>query len=503
MSRNKALVCCCAMLLVSALTYADSPRYCQLTILHTNDTHGNLLPFKTPAESMPELAAYAKDGVIDLGGIARRATLAKQLSKRFGDTWLLDAGDYTDGTAFSIEFGGKADLAAMAAAGYSIECMGNHEMKSLNEWKSLVDATKFSLVDANIIMRSTKQPALTPYVIKQTGDVKVAVFGLMTTDARTYPLSDDADFNDPIDTAKALVPELRKQADIVICLSHCGYDVDQKIAQNVDGIDLIVGGHSHTRLSVPTAVVKGDISEIGKCNRTFIVQTGQWGQELGCEELKLRKNADGWAMMSVSGKLIPVTSEIAPDAAVDKIVNASWGKLRSHYVSQLGVATGEFYPRGNDEEPYYMVADLTRQLLKSDVHIENMGGVRAYLCRGAISRYDLARLLPWDNQLVMIDMTGEQLAKIIMSQQPAPSGLRYRISEGKLQDISVNGVPLDVNRVYHVSTNSYFGGIICKELGVSSKVVAKDARESLAQAIINSKTISPSYDGRRIVENKE
>ncbi|MHB1460590.1 MAG: bifunctional metallophosphatase/5'-nucleotidase [Armatimonadota bacterium] len=502
MIRNKSLsTVVLALLLFAGMTHADAPRYYQLTLLHSNDTHGNLLPFNTPAETMPELSSYAKDGVITLGGIARRSTIFQQVKRRFGDTWLLDAGDYTDGTAFSIAFNGLVDVAAMNAVGYTAECFGNHEMKPKEIWNQLVAATKFPLVDANLVAKGTTQPVVKSYIIKQAGEVKVAIFGLLTTDARTYELAQDTvDILDPIETAKKLMPELRKQADVVVLLSHCGYDVDQQIAAQVDGIDVIVGGHSHTRLAQPTVVRKGDITSIGRTNGTYIVQAGQWGQELGCVEMKLRRNDDGWGLMSLNGKLIPVTEDVPTDKAIAKLVDKAWGKLRNYYMDNIGVATDSFVPRGNDEEPYYMVADLTRELLGTDVHLENMGGVRAYLCKGPVSRYDLARLIPWTNSLVTIDMTGQQLAKVITTGTPAASGARYRMKAGVLQELTVNGAALDEQKIYHVSTNSYFGGIICDQLKLQSKVVAKDARDSLAQAIVNKKSISPSYDGRRIIE---
>lgn len=502
MLRNKAaFTTVLALLWAAGIAHADAPKYYQLTILHTNDTHGNLLPFNTPAETMPELSAYAKDGVLTLGGIARRSSMYKQIKQRFGDTWLLDAGDYTDGTAFSIAFDGKVDVAAMNAVGYTAECMGNHEMKPKAIWSQLVADTKFPLVDANVVWKGTTQPAMKSYIIKQAGEVRVAIFGLMTTDARSYELPQEAvDILDPIETAKALIPELRKQVDVVILLSHCGYDYDQKIAAAVEGIDLIVGGHSHTRLSTPTVVRKGQINSIGRSNGTYIVQTGQWGQELGCVEMKLRRNESGWSMMGLTGKLLPVTADVPTDANIAKLVDQSWGSLRKYYMNNIGVATESFVPRGVDQEPYYMVADLTRELLGTDVHLENIGGVRAYLCKGPISRYDLARLIPWTNSLVTLDMTGAQLAKVIIAGTPAASGVRYKMKSGAITEISVNEKSLENERVYHVSTNSYFGDIICKQLGISSKVVAKDARDSLGQAIVNKKSITPSYDGRRIVE---
>ncbi len=502
MLRIKSLpIAVAAMVLFAGLSHADAPRYYQLTILHSNDTHGNLLPFNTPAETMPELAAYAKDGVITMGGIARRSTLYQQVKQRFGDTWLLDAGDYTDGTAFSIAFDGKVDVAAMNAVGYTAQCLGNHEMKPKEIWSQLVEATKFPLVDANIVAKGTTKPVMKSYIVKLAGEVKVAIMGLMTTDARTYELPQDTvDILDPIETAKQLIPELRKQADVVVLLSHCGYDMDQQIAAQVDGIDLIVGGHSHTRLAQPTVVRKGEITSMGRTNGTYIVQAGQWGQELGCVEMKLRRNVDGWGLMALEGKLLPVTEDVPTDPAIAKLVDKAWGSLRNYYMDNIGTATESFVPRGNDQEPYYMVADLTRELLGTDVHVENMGGVRAYLCKGAVSRYDLARLIPWTNSLVTIDMTGAQLSKVITTGKPAVSGARYRMKGGVLQELTVNGAALDEQKIYHVSTNSYFGSIICDQLKLESKVVAKDARDSLAQAIVNKKIISPSYDGRRIIE---
>ncbi|MCS6831839.1 MAG: metallophosphatase, partial [bacterium] len=301
----------------SILSFADSdapPRYWKLTILHTNDTHGNLFPFNYPDPPDPSTQEAQLALRRNIGGVARRATLVKQLRHTFGTTWVVDVGDFHDGTAFSIEHRGQADVAAMNALGYTIATHGNHEFNNTRaQWQQLAQMAKFPVVCANVMDSSTKQPLLKPYELMQVEGARIAVFGLVTESTRGYPATREGiEILDAIDTARRLVPELRSRADVVVLLSHLGYEVDQRLAREVPGIDIIVGGHSHTRLAKPDFVPAGELTSAFQKNGTVIAQAFQWGGELGKLEIILRRDPQTgkWTLMSYRGELILVSPDI-------------------------------------------------------------------------------------------------------------------------------------------------------------------------------------------------
>jgi 5'-nucleotidase/UDP-sugar diphosphatase len=258
---------------VPSLIASDAPpRYWKLTILHTNDTHGNLLPFNYPDPPDPNTQEAQLALRRNIGGIARRATLVRQLRKAFGTTWVADVGDFCDGTAFSVEYRGEADVSAMNALGYTIGTHGNHEFNNPRaQWQKLVQMARYPVVCANVVDATTRQPLLKPYEVLQVEGARIAVFGLLTESTRGYPATREGiEILDAVDTARRVVPQLRQQADVVILLSHLGYEVDVQLAREVPGIDVIIGGHSHTRLAKPDFVPAGELTSAFQKNGTVM-----------------------------------------------------------------------------------------------------------------------------------------------------------------------------------------------------------------------------------------
>ena len=181
----------------SVTAFAQPPaQTVPLVILHTNDTHGHLLPFSYPT-IVPEGSELAQlPAKRDIGGIARRAALAAKIrgdvTARGGTMWLVDLGDFTDGTPFSSEYKGEADLAAMKAAGYQFGTLGNHEFNAAPEWlPQLIAKASYPMVLANATVKATGAPLLPPYRIEKVGGVRVALFGLITKSTQGYPAARD------------------------------------------------------------------------------------------------------------------------------------------------------------------------------------------------------------------------------------------------------------------------------------------------------------------------
>ncbi len=253
-----------------------SPGSNDLTILYTNDTHARLDPF-------PENAVkYA-----GLGGIARRANLIKKIRDREKNILLLDAGDVFQGTPWFDVYGGEVDLELMSQINYDAMAVGNHEFDlGLDRFAEAAGAAEFPILAANYNVRNTPMDGIVRrFIVKEIGGIKVGIFGLgIRLDGVVDPeLYGKVQSRDPEVWANGMVKSLKTyhNCDYIICLSHLGYQYRDKrmddltIAQKVAGIDLIIGGHTHTFLDKPARIINpdGDI--------TTVTQMGHSGIRLG------------------------------------------------------------------------------------------------------------------------------------------------------------------------------------------------------------------------------
>jgi len=166
-------------LLVPLGAWAQQPSSVRLTILHTNDTHGHLLPFSYPSVVPAGSALDALRVRGNIGGVARRATLVarirEELRRRDTPVWLIDAGDFAEGTSFSTEYHGEADIAAMNAVGYDFATLGNHEFSDrLAQLKKLISLASYPILCANVMEASTGKLLTRPYTIESVGPLRSA-----------------------------------------------------------------------------------------------------------------------------------------------------------------------------------------------------------------------------------------------------------------------------------------------------------------------------------------
>jgi 5'-nucleotidase/UDP-sugar diphosphatase len=475
-----------------------------LTILHTNDTHGHLLPFSYPSMAPPGSDLAGLNYRKNIGGIARRATLVKRLRQELGsveDTvWLIDAGDVCDGTPFSTEYHGDADVAAMNATGYDFSTLGNHEFNnSLAQLKKLISEYHYPVLCANATYTDTGKPLTQEYAIRNVHGVRIGLFGIVTHESATYPAArKDVAIGDEIETAQHMVKELQPKADIIILISHSGDSMDEKIAAAVPGVDVIVGGHSHTRLPIGQFVWHSDALPPKQVNGTIIVQAYQWGGELGRLDLLLEKDDRGaWHVDRYRERLMAITAEIPDDPEVAAVVEHYWKPIAAHYEEVIGKATDDFTERCDDMAEYNLMADSIRAAMGTDIEFENLGGVRAPLIKGDIRLEDLVDMDPFDNYVMTFKINGRQLKEILLKTHPAVSGIRYRLVNGALEEVTVDGRPVDDNHLYTGATNSYFAGYALKGIAVTN--TGKLRRDVFIEQIRKAGTVTPKYDGRRVI----
>jgi len=252
-----------------------------ITILHTNDTHSQIDPLP------------ANDRNAGMGGVARRATLVKRIRKENPNTLLIDAGDVLQGTPYFNFYKGEVEYKAMSAIGYDVGTLGNHEFD--NGVEALAAALKFAnfdLVSANYDVKGTMLDSkVKRYVVKTLGGIRVGLFGLgvSPTALITPDNFKGVTYIDPVVAAREVVKKLREEerCALVVCMSHSGYFEDgQKgdsfIASQVDGIDFIASGHTHTFMEKP-------VMQTQPCGaKTMIFQVGKSGIYVGRVDFTFR-----------------------------------------------------------------------------------------------------------------------------------------------------------------------------------------------------------------------
>lgn len=302
---------------------AQQPSYLDLTLLTTNDLHANLVPFDQAATLAGEIPQTK-----DVGGAARRATIVNRArAESRGYVLLLDSGDTTYGSnPIAKAFHGAPDVDVMNTMRYDAMEPGNHEF----QWPSVdtlrnLKASRFTWVCANLVDEKTGKLFVQPYVIREIGGVRVAFVGLITLLVNSDPYRARRELGlkavDPIETAKKLVPEIRRKADVVICLSHLGAGLDRQLAKDVPGIDIILGGHSHTRLAQPILVPVGTPSATW-LGAVPVVQAFQWGSEMGDTRVIFRRDPStgAYSLMSCKGKLISIDNTVPEDPVISRLI---------------------------------------------------------------------------------------------------------------------------------------------------------------------------------------
>ena len=507
-------------MILSGLAFLPGDASERLTILHSNDVHGHLRPFSYPSISSPgsgSMSAGSMEagtlffdlpGRRDIGGIARRATLAARLRAELAQqgttVWLIDAGDFFLYSAFSNEYHGDADVLAMNRAGYDFATLGNHEFAdSLAQLRKLIADARFQILCANVTDSAARRPLTQRYEVRRIGAVRVGIFGLVTNGAaHSLAANEGLGVEDVFTVAPAMVAQLRgaEQADLVVLISHCGESVDRQLARRVSGIDVIVGSHSHTRLPQGEMVWWSDELKPDEANGTVIVQAGQWGGELGRLDLLLEKNAAGkWRVDRYQERLIPVTRDTPDDPAVAAVLDSLWAPYAAKYDEVLATATADFADRGDDFSQINLYADAVRAEFGVDVEFEGTGGVHWPIVAGPVTRALLVDLDQHPYPVLTFRMKGSELRRFVQRSRPVGSGLRYRMSFGRLEDITVAGVPLDDARVYSCAADSSLARRLegFETLGRSNtkRLWADVVRDAIRKA----RTITPVYDARRVV----
>ncbi|MHB1392886.1 MAG: 5'-nucleotidase C-terminal domain-containing protein [Clostridia bacterium] len=427
-----------------------------ISLITVNDFHGAMIgDAKNPGIS--KLVAYMKN---------------EEKANKNG-TLILSAGDMFQGTADSNLLYGKSVVTAMNEAGFDAMVLGNHEFDwGLDTLKARIADSKFPYLGANLIDKATGKTAdfIKPYTIINKNGINVGIIGIVTpeTATKTKPeIVAPYEFKNPAEVVNVLVPEVKAAgADVIVVLSHLGVLQDSKtgeitgeaadLAKAVTGVDAIVAGHTHANVS-------------GTVNNIPIVANAYNGRSVGHVDIFMDTDT------KTVTKRVPYLDGNVVKALEDARVKGWYSLIQSRIApvknEVLGNAAADFPHSPKDTQTTLLgnwATDVMRKAVKADIAVQNGGGLRRDLPAGVVTMGLLYEIMPFDNTLFTMDLTGKQVkASIehgIMSADFNPgqfSGLmvKYdstkpageRIVEIKLAD----GTSLEDEKLYKVVTNDF------------------------------------------------
>lgn len=459
--------------------------------MHTNDTHAHLEQ------------------------VAKRVTAVNNVRQNQPDALLVDAGDVFSGTLYFTQYKGQADLGFMNLMKYDLMTFGNHEFDLGNSPEGhqaladFIEGADFPIVSSNVdlsadnklkgffndeISAAAEGGNVYNGVIKEVNGEKVGFFGLTTAETADIGSPVNVTFENYIEEAKKAVASFEKAGvNKIVAITHIGYgdntnvDTDQILAKSVEGIDVIVGGHDHIKLTEPD-VVTTDLNGQEK-DPTVIVQAYQYGDFLGTLDVDFDKEG---RVIGQAGQLIKVADQVADaeaaamlaeyDKTIDELKNKSTG---AEAVVELenprdGGDTSKPSVRKNETPLGNLITDsmlATAQQYDENtvIAMQNGGGIRAGIDQGDISYGDVLTVLPFGNTLAKITLTGTEIKEALehsVSKYPSEngaflhvSGMKYTFDSSKeagkrIQSMQVEQkdgsfVAIESDKTYVVATNAF------------------------------------------------
>lgn len=485
------------MLLSGVAAAADGKK--TFTILHTNDMHSAFIGMGPSSDYTP----FKLNDDKTRGGFARLASMIakrRETREKQGPVLVLDAGDYSMGTAFGAatrEIGGELRL--MSRMGYDATTFGNHEFdlgpdglgKSIDVASKagpiptvLASNTNLSANDATLtdLQRLSKDGLIRRYLVIERGGIRFGIFGVLGQEAVIYTTGGAVSFSNANEAAMEMVKALRgtEKVDVVICLSHGGVEKgkdgqytegdDVHVAENAPGIDVVIGGHSHTALQQPIIVN----------DRTPVVQTGKEGENLG--ELVL--TIDGGELKIESYRLYRIDDTIAGDRGMEDEINRFGKMVTGAVFASRGYRVDEPLAKAPQDLPNTftdigastllanLITDAFRSATKADIGFTANGLMRAGLKRGKSgvqTVYDVFSVAPLGagvidptagSALVTAWFTGPELKNLLEfllvdnpthpgEYFPRSSGMRFRYDPSRPMFDVVTAIEVgDVDRGY-------------------------------------------------------
>lgn len=490
-----------ALALFAAFTLASQPAQAyekdktyKITILHTNDHHGHFW-----RSEYGEYGLSAQKTLVD--GIRR------EVAAEGGSVLLLSGGDINTGVPESDLQDAEPDFRGMNLIGYDAMAVGNHEFDNpLTVLRQQEKWAKFPFLSANIYQKSTGERLFKPWAIFKRQDLKIAVIGLTTDDTAKIGNPEfftDIEFRKPAEEAKVVIQELQmnEKPDVMIATTHMGHYDNGNHGSNAPGdiemarslpegaLAMIVGGHSQDPVCMAAEnkkqvdYVPGTPCAPDKQNGIWIVQAHEWGKYVGRADFEFRNGE----MKMVNYQLIPVnlkkkvtwedgksehvlyTPEIAENAQMLSLLSPFQNKGKAQLDVKIGAVNDRL--EGDRSKVRFVQTNMGHLILAAqmartgaDFGVMSGGGIRDSIDGGDITYKSVLKVQPFGNVVVYADMNGKDVTDYLtaVAQMKPDSGaypqfarVSFVAKEGKLNDLKINGEPVDPAKTYRMATLSF------------------------------------------------
>ena len=477
----------------SAQAYEKDKTY-KITILHTNDHHGHFW-----RSEYGEYGLSAQKTLVD--GIRR------EVAAEGGSVLLLSGGDINTGVPESDLQDAEPDFRGMNLIGYDAMAVGNHEFDNpLTVLRQQEKWAKFPFLSANIYQKSTGERLFKPWAIFTRQDLKIAVIGLTTDDTAKIGNPEfftDIEFRKPAEEAKVVIQELQmnEKPDVMIATTHMGHydngnhgsnapgDVEMARSLPEGALAMIVGGHSQDPVCMAAEnkkqvdYVPGTPCAPDKQNGIWIVQAHEWGKYVGRADFEFRNGE----MKMVNYQLIPVnlkkkvtwedgksehvlyTPEIAENAQMLSLLSPFQNKGKAQLDVKIGAVNDRL--EGDRSKVRFVQTNMGHLILAAqmartgaDFGVMSGGGIRDSIDGGDITYKSVLKVQPFGNVVVYADMNGKDVTDYLtaVAQMKPDSGaypqfarVSFVAKEGKLNDLKINGEPVDPAKTYRMATLSF------------------------------------------------
>lgn len=490
-----------ALALFAAFTLASQPAQAfekdktyKITILHTNDHHGHFW-----RSEYGEYGLSAQKTLVD--GIRR------EVAAEGGSVLLLSGGDINTGVPESDLQDAEPDFRGMNLIGYDAMAVGNHEFDNpLTVLRQQEKWAKFPFLSANIYQKSTGERLFKPWAIFTRQDLKIAVIGLTTDDTAKIGNPEfftDIEFRKPAEEAKVVIQELQmnEKPDVIIATTHMGHydngnhgsnapgDVEMARSLPAGALTMIVGGHSQDPVCMAEEnkkqvdYVPGTPCAPDKQNGIWIVQAHEWGKYVGRADFEFRNGE----MKMVNYQLIPVnlkkkvtwedgksehvlyTPEIAENAQMLSLLSPFQNKGKAQLDVKIGAVNDRL--EGDRSKVRFVQTNMGHLILAAqmartgaDFGVMSGGGIRDSIEGGDITYKSVLKVQPFGNVVVYADMNGKDVTDYLtaVAQMKPDSGaypqfanVSFVAKDGKLNDLKINGEPIDPAKTYRMVTLSF------------------------------------------------
>lgn len=393
----------------------------EVVILHTSDTHGKISPVEY-------------NGVKNMGGFSKRVNFVNEIRQEHKNVLLLDSGDYFQGSLYYRLDHGKDIAKLLPEIKYDAIALGNHEFDDgIKILKRNIKLSKTQFLSANVHFKDKYlKKTVKPYIIKEFDGEKFLIIGVTTSQLSNLADTNGVTVTDPIKEIQKIIGTINY--DKLIVLSHCGLDEDKKIAKAIPNIDLILGGHNHYFFHTPR--------KYG--SKVPIIQDGEFGVRVG--KVLFDENVKSYIYYNISPEL---TSNAQVDKKMEKI------NTKTKKTTQTVLAKTQTTLIGKQSTIEKTQTNLGRLVLISmakafpefDAVLTNSGSIRVNRnIRGDITYADVLEILPFENNIVLVEIQGKYLKEI----------LEYKNQQSRryLQQYVKDSV-IDNEKIYKVVTNSY------------------------------------------------